>query len=278
MGSKDKICDYIISLFPKADHFYDLFGGGFAVTHAMLLKRSKDYKYFHFNEIRPGICELLKNAIDGKYNYNNFKPKFVSRDEFFKSLDKDPYIKLCWSFGNNGEDYLFSKDIELYKRSLHNAIIFNDFDKTAVKILGITKFKDEYSIKDRMLFLRNRIRVIHKNKSRGELQQLNFTNLSYDNVHIEKNSVVYCDPPYIGTVQYYDAKFDHNKFYDWCDRQMVTVFISEYYMPSGRFKLLASLKKRSLFSSESRIYKIEKVYINRYAYESLYKNRKMSNG
>jgi hypothetical protein len=31
----------------------------------MLKHRSKSFKYFHFNEIRPGICELVKDAISG---------------------------------------------------------------------------------------------------------------------------------------------------------------------------------------------------------------------
>ena len=65
MGSKDKICDELIKIFPKADHFYDLFGGGFSVTHAMFLRRSRDYKQFHFNEIRKGACGFIERAIKG---------------------------------------------------------------------------------------------------------------------------------------------------------------------------------------------------------------------
>ncbi len=56
-----KIC----GIFPKADNFYDLFGGGFSVTHFMLKHRAKHFKEFHFNEIRPGICDLIKKTING---------------------------------------------------------------------------------------------------------------------------------------------------------------------------------------------------------------------
>jgi site-specific DNA-adenine methylase len=72
MGSKSDICEDIIRIIPTADHFYDLFGGGFAITHAMLLKRGSQFKEFHFNEIRPGMTRLIQDAIAGKYSYDNF--------------------------------------------------------------------------------------------------------------------------------------------------------------------------------------------------------------
>jgi len=43
MGSKQLIADKIISIFPKADNFYDLFGGGFSITQAMLVRRPRGY-------------------------------------------------------------------------------------------------------------------------------------------------------------------------------------------------------------------------------------------
>lgn len=62
-GSKTKIVSEIAKFFPNADHFYDLFGGGFSVSHYMILRRSKSYKKFHYNEIRPGLVELIQDAI-----------------------------------------------------------------------------------------------------------------------------------------------------------------------------------------------------------------------
>ena len=141
MGSKDKICDELIRLFPNADNFYDLFGGGFSVTHAMMLRRKNDYKEFHFNEIKSDLVDLIRDAISGKYNYDVFKPKFIGRDEFFSRID-EPYIRVIWSFGNNQKDYLFSKEIESYKKSMHNAIVFNEFDEFSKKVFLADSFKD----------------------------------------------------------------------------------------------------------------------------------------
>lgn len=58
---------------------------------------------------------------------------------------------------------------------------------------------------------------------------------SYDNLEIPPQSIIYCDPPYKGTTKYIN-KFDHEKFYRWCnelDNLGHEVFISEYDMPEG---------------------------------------------
>jgi len=154
-GSKQSLCDELIRIFPATDHFYDLFGGGGSVTHAMVLRRSKDFKQFHYNEIKSEIIECFKNAVAGKYSYDVFKPKWISREEFFEKKYLDGYIKLCWSFSCNGKDYLFSKDIEAYKKSMHMAIVFNEFDDVAKKIFKMNAFKESSSIKDRRLLLRH---------------------------------------------------------------------------------------------------------------------------
>lgn len=296
MGSKGSICNELIRIFPKAENFYDLFGGGFSVTHAMLERRSRDYKHFHFNEIRPGICDLVRDAIAGKYSYENFKPPFVSREEFFDQIDKDPMIKMLWSFGNNGRNYLFSKEIEPYKRSMHNAIVFNEFDDLAKKTLGMERFKDDYTVKEKRFFLRNRVEFFRKTKvpeflwpylneddlkivkqqekpdelerlqrlqKLQKLEQISFYSTSYDKVPIEENSIIYCDPPYQGTAEY-DSEFDHKKFFDWCDAQENPVFVSEYNIQDKRFSLVFKINKRSMLSPTSaREDKLEKVYANR---------------
>ena len=300
MGSKDAICDEIIKLFPKAGNFYDLFGGGFSVTHAMLLRRSKHYKNFHFNEIRPGVCELIQKAIKGEYNYNVFKPKFISREEFLDKLDKDAYIKLCWSFGNNGKDYMFSKQLEPYKKSMHNAIIFNDFDSLACKVMKMDSFKEGYTVKEKRFFLRNKIETYRKTKipeflfpylkeeqldqlerlerldqlqQLQRLERLKFYNLSYEKIKIKENSIIYCDPPYLGTVEY-DGGFDHKKFYDWASENPNPVFISEYNISDPRLKVVFKIKKRSLISSDKKKFneKEERVYANQAAIKAMILN------
>jgi len=307
MGSKSKICRDICGIFPPADNFYDLFGGGFSVTHFMLKYRAKDFKQFHFNEIRPGVCDLIKDSMAGKYSYDKFSPPWISREEFFERKEIDAYVKLIWSFGNNGECYLFGKDIELTKRSMHMAVVFNEFDAYAIKIFGMNKFKEGYSITDKRLFLKNRVALLGKGIDLQQLEQLerlqqlkqlnqleqleqlerleqlnqlqqlqqpsplNFYNQSYENVKIKENSVVYCDIPYKGTGGY-GGIFNHEKFMNWAATMPSPVFISEYDVPDKRFKLIKSVKKRSMLRVKKagpRVVKDENIYVNQAGYEKL---------
>lgn len=312
MGSKNSIVNELIRVFPQADHFYDLFGGGFSVTHGLLVKRSRDFKHFHFNEIRSGICDLIKDAIDGKYNYNVFKPPWVSREDFFKNMDTDPMVKILWSFGSNARNYLFSKEIEPYKKSMHNAIVFNEFDDLATQVMGCSFFREGYDITSRRLVLRNRIEFYRKTtvpkflypflkekdlqvlkqleslkqlqqleqmqplerlaqvqrmQSLEQLDRLNYYNLSYEQVPIKENSIIYCDPPYANTGKY-DGGFDHKTFFDWADDQVNPVFISEYDIPDKRFTEIWNIQKRSKFKHVKTLnIKIEKLYVNKFGLE-----------
>jgi site-specific DNA-adenine methylase len=292
MGSKSKICEKVCALFPKADNFYDLFGGGFSITHFMIKHRLKHYKEFHFNEIRPGVCDLIKDAMAGKYSYDNFKPPWVSREDFFRLLNTDPYIKIIWSFGNSGKGYLFGKNIEQHKKSMHMAIVFNEFDGYAKKIFGVDKFAEGLSITDKRLYLRNLILNTRKDLSRGQrekysqlqqleqlerlqqlqrLQRLHFYSGDYKSVSIKENSVIYCDIPYRGTAEYDgNNKFSHKEFYEWAYNQSSPVFISEYTLPDSRFKCIANFQKRSLLRLDKSVgNKTEKVFVNQAGHKAL---------
>jgi site-specific DNA-adenine methylase len=297
MGSKSKIAEEICSIFPKADNFYDLFGGGFSITHCMLKKRKNDFKNFHFNEIRSGICELIQDAINGKYSYDNFKPEWISREDFLKLKETNPYVKIIWSFGNNGKTYLFGRDIEVYKKSMHQAVVFNEFNDMAKSVFGFDKFKDNFSIKDRILFLRQRVAFLNKGKPRGEnerlqqlqqlrqlqqlqqlerlqrLERLNFYNMDYKDIPILPNSVIYCDPPYENTGEYDgNLNFDHDEFLNWAHKQENPVFISEYSIDDDRFTLVKKKEKRSMLNpnKEKTLIKNEMVYINQVAKAKLF--------
>jgi len=169
LGSKSKIIEKIAKYFPNADHFYDLFGGGFAVTHYMITMRQKSFKQFHYNELRPGIPQFIKDAIAGKYNYDVFKPEWISRERFHKEKELNPYIKIIWSFGNNGENYLFNEDIEKEKRSMHQAVVFDEFDQFMEQTFNLKKWPNKLSVQGKRLFLK---RLINKRIDLQQLRQL----------------------------------------------------------------------------------------------------------
>jgi len=158
MGSKAGIAASLALNFPQAEHFYDLFGGGFSISHYMINHKSKRYKYFHYNEIKKDVTELVRKAINGEYNYNVFQPPWVSREDFFKYKDTDAYIRCLWSFGNNQEGYLFGVNIEEYKRAMHMAVVFNEFNDLAYAIFEFKEWpKDVNSITKKRLYLRQKI-------------------------------------------------------------------------------------------------------------------------
>ena len=265
-GSKTKIIDKIARFFPNADHFYDLFGGGFSVTHYMLENRRKSFKHFHYNEIRPGLCELIKDSIDGKYNYDVFKPEWISRERFMAEKESNAYIKIIWSFANNGKDYLFGEDIENQKRSMHQAVVFDQFDDFMINTFKLNRWPNKLSIQGKKLYLK---RIVNQ---RIELQQLErleqpiLTNLDYRQVLIEPNSVIYCDIPYQGTADYGNT-FSHREFFDWAASQQNPLFISEYNVSDERFYLLKEFKHRTTFAKGGNSPVVEKLYGNKIAYD-----------
>ncbi|MEI6422639.1 MAG: hypothetical protein WCP55_10500 [Lentisphaerota bacterium] len=158
MGSKAQVIASIAMNFPPAEHFYDLFGGGFSVTHFMLQKKSNRYTHFHYNEINADIVDLVTRSINGDFNYNKFLPPWVSREDFFAKKDHDAYIRCLWSFGNSQSGYLFSDDIESYKKSMHMAVVFNEFDNVANAVFGFLAWpKNIDSIFKKRIYLRQKI-------------------------------------------------------------------------------------------------------------------------
>ena len=146
-GSKNSIAEWIISELPKADTFVDLFMGGGAITHVALL--SEKYNNFIINDIDGRMPQLFLDCIDGKYTPENHK-EWISREEFIKKKDEDGYIALIWSFGNNGKDYLYSREIEPFKKAYHYAVFFNDyslFEQQGINIPHTTKTRiyDRYT-------------------------------------------------------------------------------------------------------------------------------------
>jgi site-specific DNA-adenine methylase len=289
MGSKSKIAAKIITLLPKAERFIDLFGGGFSISHAAIL--SKKYSQIYFNEIDSRIVDLIKKGINGDFNYNKFKPEFISRERFSKEKDKDAYISLIWSFGNNREDYLFSKEIENDKKSLHDAIIFDEFNDFAQKICGFNKWPIGFSdLTKRRLWIKSQVQK--KFSSRFELQQLEqlqrlerleqlqqlqqlqqleqlqFFSYDYKDFPIIEGDVIYyCDPPYKGTAKYILA-IDHNHFFNWADSLPYPCYISEYEIKDKRFHEVINLNKRQTLNGKgSGIKKVERIYVNKAGFE-----------
>ena len=348
MGSKNDIAEQIINIVPQARNFYDLFAGGCAVTHAAML--SGKFRNIIANDLQGMGVKLFAESIAGKYVSET---RWISRDDFVAKKDTDPYIAICWSFGNNMQDYMYSVEIEEWKHALHNAYILNDMRllwsmginpqgdtrqwirehekeclgkyiqwyfesksipvptdedmRKAEELINATKSEalhmlqkvyresglkpkqinehthtvmfshwftpcqwqlptpdmyrklceimptlpsaDSYEyvyIRQRMQRLQSlqSLQSMQRLQSLQSMQRLQSLQKSYDEIHIEENSVIYCDPPYNNTAQYVTGDFDSNAFFEWCRKQRELVVVSEYDAPDD-FQCVATFNRRS---------------------------------
>ncbi len=125
-GSKNKLAERILRLLPPAEHLIDLFCGGCAVSHAALIRGK--YPHVHINDINWQPVTLFMDVLAGRYQDEN---RWISREDFFRLKDSDPYVSIVWSFGNNMRDYLYGKDIEPLKRAIHYALYYSDYAPAA---------------------------------------------------------------------------------------------------------------------------------------------------
>lgn len=208
-GSKNKIAQWVISNLPAGDTLIDLFAGGCAVTHAALL--SGKWNHIVANDIGDAP-QLFMDAVHGKYANEK---RWISREDFHRLKDSDPYVSLCWSFGNNRRDYLYSKEIEPWKKALHYARVFGD--TSLLREFGIDSNGSSKDIKSnnkeykRLYSQWLGSRVKHKRfydlehfarlqnleglQRLERLQNLEGLQMDYRNVQIPSNAVVYADPP-----------------------------------------------------------------------------------
>jgi len=120
-GSKNRIAKKILDVLPAAPVLYDVFAGGCAITHAALL--SGKYSRVVANDINGMIPAAFEKAIRGGFRNED---RWISREEFRRLYLSDPYVAICFSFGNNLHEYCYARGLEPYKRALHYAIFWKD--------------------------------------------------------------------------------------------------------------------------------------------------------
>jgi DNA adenine methylase len=93
------------------------------------------------------------------------------------------------------------------------------------------------------------------------LKNVDFRCISYLDLEIPDNSIIYCDPPYENTVKYRD-KFNHEEFWNWC-RNMTKkghkVFISEYQAPED-FVCIKEILHKTILNKNLHSPRIEKLF------------------
>ena len=190
-------------------------------------------------DIHEELIELLKYI----QNTNNILPTTIKEEEYNKvRLNKDKYEK--WYVGFIGFCATFgAKYFGGYARGFKE-------DKITPRDIPAES-----------------IRNIEK--QRKNLQNIKFKCCSYDEINKNiKDFVIYCDPPYKGTLKY-TTDFDYDKFYKWCKEMSKNniVLISEYWMPE-EFECIWEKKTTVRIDSnkkskDKKMERIEKLFIYR---------------
>lgn len=291
MGSKSKLALDLIGAMPTGRRFVDLFGGGFAMSHCAYL--SGRFEEVYYNDINPLLVPLIQDAIDGKYSYDVFKPKFITREEFFEKKDTCGYVKYLWSFSNEGKTYMFGRHIEDMKRKAHDYVVFDIFDAELEDYIGKGRLTKTDTTGRRLEFyklvrehkatLKEKVRLQQLERLQQlvglqRLQQQNTTggNLFGNNVKLTLNTgnytdyeyqegdVVYCDIPYENTRGYNkEDYFDHKAFYSWALTRDYPIYISSYELPEGFFCFFEKERRCLMNGSMSTSYKTEKLFTNK---------------
>ena len=293
-GSKSRIAHWVIDHLPRGRVLIDAFAGGCAITHRALL--SQKWQTIIANDINGKYPQLFLDAIHGRYRDER---RWISREDFERLNEKDAFVSCCWSFGNKLRSYMYSPAIEPYKRALHYAIVFDEFEPmqelmpevaqavhdaiqgqndlhdrrvTAQKVIVKTLKRltdDNFAhpiIRHARLQSLERLERLQRLERLERLERLQVASLSYDEIDIPADAVVYCDPPYHacdkslyeGTAK----EFDHNAYYDWCVSVSKTnpIFISEYSIEDDRFEIVAEKQKMTSMASVKAFNVTERLY------------------
>lgn len=271
-GSKKKISKKIVEIikqnFGTDKPIYDIFGGGGAITAECLLNGLE----VHYNDLDRTITDMFQKVVSEDRDY--LKTLIVSRDEFLKIRDKenktvDDELKLLVnSFGNNRNNYLYSKEFSDLKYNLAVEIIkkhdtFSGYKKTDTYKNAYRPF--DIGKVDRAQVL-EQLQRLHQLQRLQQLECVEVTNLDYTEFSGVENAIFYLDPPYQNTLLkgYSINEFNSQSFYDWAYNMSKKniVLISSYEISDERFECVYEFKNvRSTYTPGPRGEHTEKLFM-----------------
>ncbi len=294
-GSKSLLAPWVVEHLPSAGVLVDLFCGGCAVTHAAML--SGRWGRFVANDICGAVPRAFRDATEGKFRGEE---RWISREDFLALKDTDGYVRCCWSFGNDGMTYLYSREVEPYKRALHHAVFWRDYgplrylmpevsgeverrlnrlENRKERRVGIGKAivsaLKALPVEERARLIEGnalykqikrekteRLESLESLERLERLERLEISSKDYREVELPDDCVVYCDPPYKGTGGYNGRDFDSEAFWEWCRDCPHPVYVSEYNAPED-FTIVAERKRQSRVSATANNKVTERLYCNR---------------
>lgn len=246
VGNKGQKAEKIIELLPTGNRLIDVFGGGGCVS--LTAASSGKYKEVIYNDRRKTVVELLRELINDEPHFSLTDYVALTREQFFDWRDNKPdstertLVLTAYSFGNNKKDYLWSEKNEEEKLLLTKALFYGntgtEFDQLYGYSLNANTISEKYRLfhkwrREQMNInsrydLLQQLERLERLQQLEQLQQLEYSSRDYRDLKIQKDDIVYLDPPYYKSGQQYDG-FDHEAFWEWllkCPAK--NIYISEY--------------------------------------------------
>ena len=139
-GSKSSIAKDIIGVLPGGNRLVDLFCGGCAITD-FALKNTDKFNKFLINDIDERNPKTYMKALNGVFRNED---RWISRQDFFKLKETDDYVRLCFSFGNDGKTYMYGPQLEPYKRAIHHIVFWEDYAPMEELCPAVVKIIHDY--------------------------------------------------------------------------------------------------------------------------------------
>jgi DNA adenine methylase len=192
-------------LIPQAKNFIEPFVGGGNLTQ--FIDKDK-YENIFCYDVNPYVVAYFQALQDG------WLPEEVYTYEFYRELLQD------YKDGKN------SYPMQLYAHLGFNSTYMAKF------MGGTSRLKN--SERATIQAYNNAV------KDSKWVSGIVFACKSYLDVEIPEDSVIFCDPPYVNTCGYNGTeKFNHEVFYDWCNKQE-NIYVTHTTMPTS-FEVLLDI-------------------------------------
>lgn len=203
MGSKTRIAKEILPIIladrKEGQYFVEPFCGGCNVTDKVSGNRIA-------NDCNEYLIAMFEGLVSGeKY------PEKISRE-----LYND--VRACFRSGSDKYDLGFMGWVG--SMASYRGKFFGGYSGVYRRSSG--RYEDRIS---------GAVRGIAKQIP--NLQGVEFRSGDYRDLRIPDESIIYCDPPYMGTTGYSDS-INHDEFWQWCRERVYDghkVYISEYQAP-----------------------------------------------
>ena len=316
MGSKSKIARWVVERLSEGDTLYDVFCGGCAITdYSMRAMKYKNYVVnditnigYVFKKALDGGFKNETRWIDRKTYFEELEDPYVylcfsfgnnPACRYAYAVELEPWKKAlhwCYVFNDPSLMHEYGVDIPVcddkagYRKWIRNNETYIRERYCSWVNAHRAEIEEKSGLKIRLECLQSleHPQKLQRLKDLGALESLDRLQRLKDSLHIlqgdyrdvvipKSSGVVYCDPPYRNTRQYYDMEggekrdltktFDYDGFYAWCEYQSYVnrnpVFVSSYNLPSDKFRRVASVNKGSSLHGGTNHYddKIEGLYV-----------------